>query len=187
MRKVFSFAVMSIAAMMLNRSVYAADTEAETEVDAEVTVETTSAIEQDGSSTITMPVMRDPRLTKTSISPNEVLVCTSHGCYAVHADKIDLNKVFVAAATNGQSVLVPYAGRLEPGQVSGALDSQRHVQLPQFVTRLIQFEDTEEIYDQPTYELRVKAEADIMVALEALKTDIAIVQERFNSLTGALS
>ena len=47
--------------------------------------------------------------------------------------------------------------------------------LPEYVIRLIDFEETEEIYDQPTYELRVRAEADIMIALEALKTDIAIV------------
>ena len=48
-----------------------------------------------------IPVMRDPMLTQTSINRNECLVCTTHGCFAVHADMVDLEKVFVTQATNG--------------------------------------------------------------------------------------
>ena len=126
--------------------------------------------------------MRDSRLAKASINPKEVLVCTTHGCYAVAAEKIDLTKVFITTASNGQDVLVPYNNMVEPDQVSGAFPTTQMLTLPDYVIRLIQFEDTEEIYDQPTYELRVKAEADIMIALEALKTDIAIVQKKLYSM-----
>ena len=68
-----------------------------------------------------MPVLRDPMLTKASLNSSEVLVCTTSGCYAVYADQIDLSKVFLASATNGQSVLVPYNNHVEPGQTSGAI------------------------------------------------------------------
>ena len=61
-----------------------------------------------------MPVMRDKRLAKASINPDEVLVCTTHGCFAVAAEKIDLTKVILTTASNGQDVLVPYNNMVDP-------------------------------------------------------------------------
>ena len=93
------------------------------------------------------PVMRDPLLSKTSINANEVLVCTSRGCFAVHADLIDISKVFVAKATNGQNVLVPYDNEVSRDQESGALSPAEELKLPDYVIRLIEFAAMNPIYD----------------------------------------
>ena len=37
------------------------------------------------------PIDRDPKLSKAALSNDEVLVCTSRGCFAVKADSIDLS------------------------------------------------------------------------------------------------
>ena len=86
----------------------------ETKAAAETETKATVAVTQE-QPTKNIPVMRDPMLTKTSINRAECLVCTTHGCFAVHADLIDLNKVFVTQATNGQNVLVPYDNKVSPG------------------------------------------------------------------------
>lgn len=39
----------------------------------------------------TKPIQRDQKLQKAALSNDEVLVCTSKGCFAVKADSIDLS------------------------------------------------------------------------------------------------
>lgn len=114
MTRFFKLAAVSIAAALLNAAGAAA-------LDSEVKIETSVSTEQ---VTSTMPVKRDPILLQASINANEVLVCTTKGCYAVLADLIDVSKVFVATATNGQNVLVPYLNHMEAGQETGALNPE---------------------------------------------------------------
>ena len=168
-------AVTLVAVTVLCDWAAALGSETEVMIDAEASVSALRNVAE-------MPVMRDKRLAKASINPHEVLVCTTHGCFAVPAEKIDLTQVFITTASNGQDVLVPYNNEVHPDYISGAFSTQEQLHLPEYVIRLIDFEETEEIYDQPTYELRVRAEADIMIALEALKTDIAIVQSKLVEL-----
>jgi len=135
MRKlILSVIVMAAAAMAA-----ASDSQALLEADTKATVS------QDAQPSY--PVMRDPLLSKTSINANEVLVCTSRGCFAVHADLIDISKVFVARATNGQNVLVPYSNEVNSDQESGALSSTDDLHLPDYVIRLIEFAAMNPIYD----------------------------------------
>ena len=42
---------------------------------------------------------------------------------------------------------------------------------PDFNRNVYEFDDTKQIWNQENYEERVKAEADILVALEAMKTE----------------
>ena len=54
-------------------------------------------------------------------------------------------------------------------KVSGAIDPSIAPRLPPYVTRLIEFDERDPVFDQQTYEIRVRAEADIMIALEGEK------------------
>mmetsp|Transcript_21572 Transcript_21572/g.25344 ORF Transcript_21572/g.25344 Transcript_21572/m.25344 type:complete len:110 (+) Transcript_21572:416-745(+) len=58
--------------------------------------------------------------------------------------------------------------------------------LPPYVTRLIEFDERNPIFDQQTYEMRIRAEADIMIALEAEKTDIVFIYKRLDELSNLI-
>ena len=71
-------------------------------------------------------------------------------------------------------------------KVSGALDPSLAPRLPPYVTRLIEFDERDPVFDQESYEMRIRAEADIMVALEGEKSDISIIYSRLNELSSLI-
>ena len=71
-------------------------------------------------------------------------------------------------------------------RVSGALDPSLAPRLPPYVTRLIEFDERDPVFDQQTYEMRVRAEADIMIALEAEKSDITLLYSRVSELNSLI-
>lgn len=68
-------------------------------------------------------------------------------------------------------------------RVSGAIDPSIAPRLPPYVTRLIEFDERDPVFDQQTYEIRVRAEADIMIALEGEKTDINVLYARIKDVS----
>ena len=68
-------------------------------------------------------------------------------------------------------------------KVSGAIDPSIAPRLPPYVTRLIEFDERDPVFDQQTYEIRVRAEADIMIALEGEKTDINVLYARIKDVS----
>mmetsp|Transcript_21572 Transcript_21572/g.25343 ORF Transcript_21572/g.25343 Transcript_21572/m.25343 type:complete len:111 (+) Transcript_21572:20-352(+) len=105
-----------LTALSMVVATHAAATEAEakaeaaTEATSQVAAEaiSDSSLSTDAPYSGASPVLRDPKLSKAALNSEECLVCTSHGCFSVLANSIDVAKVFVTKATNGQSVLVPY-------------------------------------------------------------------------------
>ena len=58
---------------------------------------------------------------------------------------------------------------------------------PDFNRNVYEFDDTKQIWNQENYEVRVKAEADILVALEAMKTEAKFLEEDTVSISEFLS
>ena len=88
-------------------------------------------------------------------------------------------------------MLVPYqntrGSRFEDSvKVSGAIDPSLAPRLPPYVPRLIEFDERDPVFDQESYEMRIRAEADIMVALEGEKSDISIIYSRLNELSSLI-
>ena len=50
------------------------------------------------------------------------------------------------------------------------------------MTRLIEFDERDPVFDQESYEMRIRAEADIMVALEAEKSSVRLIYSRLDDL-----